>query len=43
MKNIFKNVYETNIKYGIKENDLLTGANIAGFEKIYKAIINQEM
>lgn len=41
MEHIFYNVYETSKKYNIKENDLLTGANIAGFEKIANAIILQ--
>lgn len=41
MKNIFSNVYSKNIKYHLKDNDLLTGANIAGFEKICDAMIAQ--
>ena len=41
MENIFDNVYKTSIKYNIQENDLLTGANIAGFEKIAEAMILQ--
>ena len=41
MENIFNNVYETSRKYGVKENDLLTGANIAGFEKISQAMLAQ--
>ena len=41
MKNIFENIYSKNIKYKLKDNDLLTGANIAGFEKICDAIIAQ--
>ena len=41
MENILENVYETSKKYNIKENDLLTGANIAGFEKIIQAMILQ--
>ena len=41
MINIFHNVYNTNIKYNIKENDLLKGANIAGFIKIADAMISQ--
>ena len=38
MENIFHNVYNTSKKYNLKSNDLLTGANIAGFEKILTAI-----
>lgn len=41
MINIFNNVYNTTLKYGLKENDLLTGANIAGFEKICDAMLAQ--
>lgn len=41
MENIFFNAYTTSKKYGIKENNLLTGANIAGFEKIAQAMIFQ--
>ena len=41
MENIFDNVYNTSKKYGLQENDLLTGANIAGFEKIAEAMILQ--
>ena len=41
MINIFHNVYNTNIKYNIKSNDLLKGANIAGFVKIADAMISQ--
>lgn len=41
MENIFTNIYVTSKKYGIKENDLITGANIAGFEKIAEAMIIQ--
>ena len=41
MINIFHNVYNTNIKYNIKSNDLLKGANIAGFVKIADAMIAQ--
>lgn len=41
MKNIFDNIYSKNIKYHLKDNDLLTGANIAGFEKICDAMIAQ--
>ena len=41
MKNIFENIYSKKIKYKLKDNDLLTGANIAGFEKICDAMIAQ--
>ena len=41
MENIFDNIHLTSKKYNIKENDLLTGANIAGFEKIAEAMILQ--
>lgn len=41
MENIFLNVYNTSKKYEIRKNDLLTGANIAGFEKIVDAMIYQ--
>ena len=41
MINIFHNVYNTNIEYNIKSNDLLKGANIAGFVKIADAMISQ--
>lgn len=41
MEGIFHNVYNTSIKYNIRLNDLLTGANIAGFEKISQAMIMQ--
>ena len=41
MNDIFVNVYNTSIKYGIKTNDLLKGANIRGFEKIADAMIAQ--
>ena len=41
MENIFDNIYLVSKKYNIQENDLLTGANIAGFEKIIQAMILQ--
>ena len=41
MKNIFSNIYETNKKYGIRENDLITCANIVGFNKLCDAMIAQ--
>ena len=39
MEGIFHNAYDTAKKYGVKENDLLTGANIAGFEKVCNAML----
>ena len=41
MESIFTSIYTTNCKYNVKSNDLLTGANIAGFEKIVDAMIKQ--
>ncbi len=41
MENIFENAYQTAKQYHLPENDLLTGANIAGFEKIAEAMILQ--
>jgi glutamate dehydrogenase (NADP+) len=41
MEDIFIRINYTNCKYDIRENDLLTGANIAGFEKIVSAMIMQ--
>ncbi|MCQ2770721.1 MAG: NADP-specific glutamate dehydrogenase [Clostridia bacterium] len=38
MENIYENIYTTQKKYDLKSNDLLTGANIAGFEKIANAM-----
>ena len=39
MEGIFHNAYNTAVKYGVRENDLLTGANIAGFEKVCDAML----
>ena len=41
MENIFDSINQTNKKYNLKENDLLTGANIVGFEKIMNAMLLQ--
>ena len=41
MENIFNNIYKTSIRFNLKENDLLSGANIAGFEKIAEAMLLQ--
>lgn len=40
MTNIFHNIYDTATKYGNK-NNLIRGANIAGFEKILNAMLAQ--
>lgn len=40
MTNIFHNAYNAAEKYGVK-NDLVAGANIAGFEKVYNAMLAQ--
>ncbi len=41
MEAIYANINATQKKYGIPENDCLTGANIAGFDKIATAMIAQ--
>ena len=41
MEDIFYSIQKTNKKYDIKDNDLLTGANIVGFEKIVDAMMYQ--
>ena len=41
MEGIFHNAHNTTKKYGLQENDLLTGANIAGFEKVCDAMLAQ--
>ena len=41
MSNIFDSIYELNPKYGIRNNDLITCANIVGFIKICEAMIAQ--
>lgn len=41
MEDIFDSICYTNNKYSLKENDLLTGANIVGFEKIIYAMLLQ--
>ena len=40
MKNIFKQCHETAVKYGQPRN-LALGANIAGFLKVYDAMLAQ--
>ncbi len=41
MKNIFKRCYEASVMYTGKPDDLVTGANIAGFLKVYEAMLQQ--
>ncbi|MCQ2796895.1 MAG: NADP-specific glutamate dehydrogenase [Bacilli bacterium] len=41
MEAIYENINATQKKYGIAANDCLTGANIAGFDKIATAMIAQ--
>ena len=41
MKNIFNNIDSANKKFGIRNNDLLTCANIVGFIKLSEAMIAQ--
>ncbi len=41
MEAIYANINATQKKYGIRENDMLTGANIAGFDKIATAMLAQ--
>ena len=41
MYSIFDNIYKTICDFNLKNNDLLTGANIAGFDKIYRAMLSQ--
>ena len=41
MENIFDNIFAVSKQYSLPKNDLLTGANIAGFEKIARAMLMQ--
>lgn len=41
MKNIFESIHNTNKIYNIRENDLITCANIVGFNKLCDAMIAQ--
>jgi glutamate dehydrogenase (NADP+) len=41
MENIFKKCHEASILYTGKPDDLVTGANIAGFIKVYMAMLQQ--
>jgi len=37
MKNIYQNVYQTSLKMG-QPGNLVVGANVAGFLKVYEAM-----
>lgn len=41
MKRIFKRCHEASLTYTGKPDDLITGANIAGFIKVYQAMLQQ--
>ena len=41
MKNIFKKCHEASVMYTGKPDDLVSGANIAGFIKVYQAMLQQ--
>ena len=41
MGNIFKKCYDASLEYTGKPDDLVTGANIAGFMKVYQAMLQQ--
>jgi glutamate dehydrogenase (NADP+) len=41
MRNIFKKCHQTSLVYTGKPDDLVTGANIAGFLKVYEAMLQQ--
>lgn len=41
MKNIFRKCHEASMMYTGKPDDLVTGANIAGFIKVYQAMLQQ--
>ncbi|RJX25530.1 MAG: NADP-specific glutamate dehydrogenase [Acholeplasma sp.] len=41
MKRIFNSCHEASLTYTGKPDDLITGANIAGFMKVYKAMLQQ--
>jgi glutamate dehydrogenase (NADP+) len=41
MKKIFRRAHEMSIKYAERPDDLITGANIAGFMKVYQAMLQQ--
>jgi glutamate dehydrogenase (NADP+) len=41
MKHIFKQCHETSLIYTGKPDNLVAGANIAGFIKVYRAMLQQ--
>lgn len=41
MGNIFKKCYDASLEYTGRPDDLVTGANIAGFMKVYQAMLQQ--
>lgn len=41
MKRIFNRCHEASLKYTGRPDDLITGANIAGFMKVYEAMLQQ--
>jgi len=41
MKKIFNRCYEASMTYVGRPDDLITGANIAGFMKVYQAMLQQ--
>ncbi len=41
MKKIFKRCHEASLEYTGRPDDLVTGANIAGFMKVYQAMLQQ--
>jgi glutamate dehydrogenase (NADP+) len=41
MKRIFKSCHDASLEFTGRPDDLVIGANIAGFVKVYKAMIQQ--
>jgi glutamate dehydrogenase (NADP+) len=41
MKRIFNRCHEASLKYTGRPDDLISGANIAGFMKVYEAMLQQ--
>lgn len=41
MRNIFNSCHDASVKYAGRPDDLVTGANIAGFLKVYHAMLQQ--
>lgn len=41
MKSIFKKCHDASLEYTGRPDDLITGANIAGFMKVYRAMLQQ--